>query len=117
MEKKDPLVLLVGMQTGATTVENSMEVPQKVKNRSALSSSNCTTGYSPKKYHNTNAEGYIHPYVYCSIIYNSQRMEVAQCPSTDEWIKKLWFIYTMEYYLAMRNLAICSNVDGIGGYY
>ena len=24
------------------------------------------------------------------------------CPSTDEWIKKLWFICTMEYYLAMR---------------
>ena len=24
------------------------------------------------------------------------------CPPTDEWIKKLWFIYTMEYYLAMR---------------
>ena len=24
------------------------------------------------------------------------------CPSTDEWIKKLWFIYTMEYYVAMR---------------
>ena len=26
----------------------------------------------------------------------------AKCPSTDEWIKKMWFIYTMEYYLAMR---------------
>ena len=25
-----------------------------------------------------------------------------KCPSTDEWIEKLWFIYTMEYYLAMR---------------
>ena len=25
-----------------------------------------------------------------------------KCPSTDEWIKKLWFIYTMEYYLTMR---------------
>ena len=25
-----------------------------------------------------------------------------KCPSTDEWIKKLWFIYTMGYYLAMR---------------
>ena len=23
-------------------------------------------------------------------------------PSTDEWIKKVWFIYTMEYYMAMR---------------
>ena len=25
-----------------------------------------------------------------------------KCPSTDEWIKKLWFIYTMEYYLPIR---------------
>ena len=25
-----------------------------------------------------------------------------KCPSSDEWIKKMWFIYTMEYYLAMR---------------
>ena len=25
-----------------------------------------------------------------------------KCPSTDEWIKKLWFIYTMECYVAMR---------------
>ena len=25
-----------------------------------------------------------------------------KCPSTDEWIKKMWFISTMEYYLAMR---------------
>ena len=26
--------------------------------------------------------------------------------STNEWVKKLWFIYTMEYYLAMRKNAI-----------
>ncbi|KAF0885052.1 LORF2 protein, partial [Crocuta crocuta] len=25
-----------------------------------------------------------------------------KCPSTDKWIKKMWFIYTMEYYMAMR---------------
>ena len=25
-----------------------------------------------------------------------------KCPSTDEWMKELWFIYTMEYYVAMR---------------
>ena len=24
------------------------------------------------------------------------------CPSTDEWIKKMWHIYTMEYYSAMK---------------
>ena len=25
-----------------------------------------------------------------------------KCPSTDEWIKKIWFIYTMEYYSAIK---------------
>ena len=25
-----------------------------------------------------------------------------KCPSTDEWMKKMWFICTMEYYLATR---------------
>ena len=25
-----------------------------------------------------------------------------RCPSADEWIRKLWYIYTMEYYSAIR---------------
>ena len=25
-----------------------------------------------------------------------------RCPSTDEWVKKLWYIYTMEYYSALK---------------
>ena len=25
-----------------------------------------------------------------------------RCPSTNEWIKKLWYMYTMEYYSAIR---------------
>ena len=25
-----------------------------------------------------------------------------RCPSTDEWIKKMWSIYTMEYYSAIK---------------
>jgi len=25
-----------------------------------------------------------------------------RCPSTDEWIKELWYIYTMEYYSAIK---------------
>ena len=27
-----------------------------------------------------------------------------KCPSTDEWIKKLWYIYTMEYYSAIKRM-------------
>jgi hypothetical protein len=26
-----------------------------------------------------------------------------RCPSTEEWIQKMWFIYTMEYYSAIKN--------------
>ena len=31
-----------------------------------------------------------------------------RCPSTDEWIKKLWYIYTMEYYSAIKRNAFES---------
>jgi hypothetical protein len=27
----------------------------------------------------------------------------ARCPSTEEWIQKMWYIYTMEYYSAIKN--------------
>ena len=27
----------------------------------------------------------------------------TRCPSVDEWIQKSWYIYTMEYYSAIRN--------------
>ena len=42
----------------------------------------------------------MHPYVYGSIIYNSQDMKATKCPSTDELIKKK--LYIMEDYLAIK---------------
>ena len=40
------------------------------------------------------------------------------CPSVNEWIKKLWYIYTMEYYTAERmKLLPFATVDGTGEYY
>ena len=37
-----------------------------------------------------------------------------KCPSAEEWIKKTWCIYKMEYYSTIKkeNNAICSNMDG-----
>ena len=29
--------------------------------------------------------------------------EPSKCPSVNKWIKKLWYIYTMQYYTAERN--------------
>jgi hypothetical protein len=27
----------------------------------------------------------------------------SRCPSTEDWIQKIWYIYTMEYYTALKN--------------
>ena len=34
--------------------------------------------------------------------------EPPRCPSTDEWIKKFWYIYMMEYYSAIKRNAFES---------
>jgi hypothetical protein len=33
---------------------------------------------------------------------NSSVMETANMPPTDEWIKKMWYLYTTEFYSAMK---------------
>ena len=42
-----------------------------------------------------------------------------RCPSADEWIKRLWYIYTMDYYSAIKRNAFesvllrCMNLEPI----
>ena len=35
----------------------------------------------------------------------------TKCPLTDEWVKKMWYIYTMEYYSAIKRNKIGSFVE------
>ena len=45
----------------------------------------------------------------CSIMFIAALFIIARswkqptCPSTEEWIQKMWFIYTMEYYSVFKN--------------
>ena len=33
----------------------------------------------------------------------ARTLKQSRCPSVDEWIRKLWYIYTMEYYSTIKN--------------
>ena len=35
----------------------------------------------------------------------------AKCPSTEEWMKKMWYVYTVEYYSAIKRNEIKSFVE------
>ena len=35
----------------------------------------------------------------------------CKCPSTDEWIKKMWYIYIMEYYSVIKRNETGSFVE------
>ena len=41
----------------------------------------------------------------------AKSLKQPKCSSTDEWIKKLWQIYTMEYYSAIKRNEIESFVE------
>ena len=86
VEKREYL-LHWGIQTGATNVESSMEISQKIKNGSALWPSNPISGNVSKETQNTNLKEHKHPYVHCSIICNLQDMEAAQV-FISKWVDK-----------------------------
>ena len=45
----------------------------------------------------------MYPNVHCSTIYNNKTWKQSRCLLTDNWVKKLWYLNTMEYTHPKRN--------------
>ena len=50
----------------------------------------------------------MNPIVHSALFTIARTWKQPRCPSTDEWIKKLWYIYTMDYYSAIKRNAFES---------
>ena len=97
----NPLALLVGMQTGAAALENSA-LFKKLKIDLPYDPAIALLGIYPKDTGVLIHRGTCTPMFIAVLSTIAKLWKKPKCPSTKEWKKKMWFIYTMEYYLAMR---------------
>ena len=100
--KGNPNSLLVEMQTGATTLENSMEFLHKIKMKLPCDPAISLLGIYPRNPKTLIQNNNTTPMFIAALFTIGKIWKEPMCPSVDEWIKKLWYIYIMEYYAAIE---------------
>ena len=102
--KGNPLTLLVGMQTSTATMENSVEIPEKTGDRIPHDPAIPLLGIHTEE---TRIERDRHTSIFIAALFTIARTwKQPKCSSVDKWIRKLWYIYTMEYYSAIKKESI-----------
>ena len=94
-----------------------MEVSQNAKSRITILP---TSGYIPEKNKNTNSKRYMSSMFIAALFTTVKVWRQPKCPLTDEWIKKIRYLFAMQYYSAIKKrtkLANCSNMNGLVGHY
>ena len=100
--KGNPSALFVGMQTGEATVENSMNFLRKLKMELPFDPAIPLLRLYPKNTETPIQKNLCTPMVIAALFTIAKYQKQPKCPSANEWIQKLWYIYTMEFYTAER---------------
>ena len=96
----NPLTLLVGMQTSTATMENSVKILKKLQIELPYDPAIPLLGIHTEE---TRTERDTRtPKFIAALFIIARTWKPPSCPSADEWIRKLWYIYTMEYYSAIK---------------
>ena len=110
----------MGTQTGAATVESSMERTQKIKMDLSFDPAIPLLGIYLKEPKTLIQKNISTPMFIAMLFTITKVWKQPKCPSLDEWIKQLWDIYTMEYYSAIKKeekFTLCESMDGPGENY
>ena len=68
-------------------------------------------GIYPKKIKTLIQKDTCTPMFIAALFTRARSWKQPKCPSTDKWIKKMWYIYTMGYYSAIKRNKIGSFVE------
>jgi hypothetical protein len=99
---QDTPPLLVILQAGTNTLEISLAVPQKIGHSTNGRSNNTPPGHIyPKDVPTCHKDTWSTMFIAALFIIAGSWKE-HRCPSTEKWIQKMWYIYTMEYYSAIK---------------
>ena len=101
--KRNTPPLLVGLQANTITLEFSLAVPQKIAHSTTERSSNTSPGHIPRRCSPTCNKDTCSSMLIAPLFVIARNWKGPRCPSTDEWIQKIWYIYTMKYYSAIKN--------------
>ena len=107
--KGNPCAVLVGMQTGAATVESSVEIPQKIRNGTACDSAIPLLWIYLRKPKTLIQKNICTPMFTAALLTTARIWKQPKCPLVNEWVKQLWCIYTMERYLAVTKKSLRSE--------
>ena len=107
--KGNPLTLLMGMQTSTATMENSVGFLKKLQIELSYDPAIPLLGIHTKE---TRTERDTCTPMFITALFIIARTWKPKCPSADEWIRKLWYIYTMEYYSAIKKNTFESVLMG-----
>ena len=99
--KRNTPPLLVGLQACTTTLEISLAVPQKIGHRHTGGSQIPLLGIYPEDVPTGKKDTCSTMFIAGLFLITITRKE-PRCPSTVEWIQKIWYIYTIEYYSAIK---------------
>jgi hypothetical protein len=100
--KRNTPPLLVGLQAGTTTLKKLLVVPQKLDIVLMEDPAIPHLGTYPEVAPTCNKDTCSTMFIVALFII-ARSYKVPRCPSTEVLIQKMWYIYTMEYYLAFKN--------------